>query len=76
MAGSVRNSKFSYKPLVKLLVDKGLRKKDLCKIADISPATVTKMGKSGHVTTEVLLKICLALDCGLYDVIEIVSDMR
>ena len=76
MAVSVRNSKISYKPLFKLLVDKGLRKKDLCKIADISPATVTKMGKSGHVTTEVLLKICLALDCGLYDVIEIVSDMR
>ena len=76
MAGAVRNSKISYKPLFKLLVDKGLRKKDLCKIADISPATVTKMGKSGHVTTEVLMKICLALDCGLYDVIEIVSDMR
>ena len=76
MAASVRNSKISYKPLFKLLVDKGLRKKDLCKIADISPATVTKMGKSGHDTTEVLLKICLALDCGLCDVIEIVSDMR
>ena len=76
MAGAVRNSKISYKPLFKLLIDKGLRKKDLCKIADISLATVTKMGKSGHVTTEVLMKICLALDCGLYDVIEIVSDMR
>lgn len=76
MAGLVYNSKLSFKPLFKLLVDKGLRKKDLCMIANISPATVTKMGKSGHVTTEVLLKICLALDCSFCDVIEIVSDMQ
>ena len=76
MVGPVCNRKLSYKPLFKLLVDKGLKKKDLCMIADISPATVTKMGKSGHVTTEVLLKICLALDCSLCDVIEIESDMH
>lgn len=66
------SGKISYKPLFKLLVDKGLKKKDLCTIARISPATVTKMGKSGLVTTEVLLKICLALDCRICDVIEIV----
>lgn len=76
MAEPACNGKLSYKPLFKLLIDKGLRKKDLCMIADISPATVTKMGKSGYVSTEVLLKICVALDCSLCDVIEIVSDMR
>ena len=53
----------SYKKLWKLLIDKDIKKKDLIERAKISPATVTKMGKNGHVTTEVLLKICTALEC-------------
>ena len=63
--------KISYKPLWKLLIDKNLKKKDLCEMAGISPASVTKMGKNGHVTTEVLLKICTALNCGIDDIMEI-----
>ena len=60
----------SYKKLWKLLLDKEIKKKDLSAKAGISPATITKMGKGGHVTTEVLLKICKALDCGIDDVVE------
>ena len=62
----------SYKKLWKLLIDKDIKKKDLCAKAGISPATITKMCKGGHVTTEVLLKICTALDCGVDDIMEIV----
>ena len=62
----------SYKKLWKLLIDKDIKKKDLCAIAGVSPATITKMGKNGHVTTEVLAKICTALDCTLDDIMEIV----
>ena len=51
----------SYKKLWKLLIDKDMKKKDLCEKAGISPASVTKMGRNGHVTTEILLKICTAL---------------
>ena len=64
----------SYKKLWKLLIDKDIKKKDLSAKAGISPATITKMGKNGHVTTEVLLKICTALDCNVNDIMEIVSD--
>jgi DNA-binding Xre family transcriptional regulator len=64
----------SYKKLWKLLIDKDIKKKDLSAKAGVSPATITKMGKNGHVTTEVLLKICTALDCGVDDIIEIVSE--
>ena len=46
----------SYKKLWKLLIDKDMKKKDLCTKAGISPASVTKMGRNGHVTTEILLK--------------------
>ena len=62
----------SYKKLWKLLIDKDMKKKDLCKKAGISSASLTKMGKGGHVTTEVLAKICVALDCKVEDIMELI----
>ena len=64
----------SYKKLWKMLIDKDMKKKDLCEKADISTASVTKMGKGGHVTTEVLVKICAAMECTMDDIVEIVPD--
>ena len=64
----------SYKRLWKLLIDRDMKKKDLCAKAGISSASVTKMGKGGHVTTEVLAKICIALDCTMDDIMEIVPE--
>lgn len=64
----------SYKKLWKLLIDKDMKKKHLCAKAGISSASVTKMGKNGHVTTEVLAKICTALECTLDDIMEIIVD--
>ena len=66
--------KISYKKLWKLLIDKDMKKKDLCSVAGISPASVTKMGRGGHVTTEILQKICLALDCDVGDILALVPD--
>ena len=66
----------SYKKLWKLLIDKDMKKKDLCEKAGISPASVTKMGRNGHVTTEILMKICAALDCRIEDIVEIVPDVN
>ena len=65
--------KVCYKRLWKLLIDRDMKKKDLCALAGISPASVTKMGKNGHVTTEVLSKICCALECNIGDIMEIVE---
>ena len=53
-----------------------MKKKDLCAKAGISSASVTKMGKGGHVTTEVLLKICSALDCRIEDIMELIPDIK
>ena len=64
----------SYKKLWKLLIDRDIKKKDLSSMAGISPATITKMGKGGHVTTEVLVKICTALSCKMEDIVEIVPE--
>ena len=60
-----------YKRLWKLLIDKDMKKKELCEKAGISPSSLTKMGKGGHVTTEVLAKICSALDCTVDDIMEV-----
>ena len=64
----------SYKKLWKLLIDKDIKKKDLSSMAGVSPATITKMGKGGHVTTEVLLRICTALSCQVEDIMEIIPE--
>lgn len=64
----------SYKKLWKLLIDKDMKKKELAEKAGISTASITKMGKNGHVSTELLLKICTALDCKIEDIMEITPD--
>lgn len=63
-----------YKKLWKLLIDKDMRKKDLCAVAGISSASVTKMGKGGTVNTCVLEKICTALKCDIGDIMEITTE--
>ncbi|MGV3103851.1 helix-turn-helix domain-containing protein [Rothia sp. 32237D007AR] len=64
---------FSYKPLWKLLIDKDLNKRQLQDMAGLSPATMAKLGKGGNVTTDVLVRICETLDCGISDICEIVD---
>lgn len=64
----------SYKKLWKLLIDRDMKKKELCAKAGISSSSLTKMGKNGHVTTEILSKICCALDCTMDDIVEVIPD--
>ena len=65
-----------YNKLWKLLIDKDMKKKDLCERAGISSSSITKLGKNGHVTTEILLKICTALDCQIEDIVEFLPDIE
>ena len=62
----------SYKKLFKLLIDRDMKKKDLAEKAGVSIATITKMGKDGAVvSSDVLVKICSALECTLDDIMEV-----
>ena len=61
----------SYKKLWKLLIDRDMKKKDLCQAAGISHASIAKLGKNENVTTDVLVKICIALKCDISDIVEI-----
>lgn len=66
--------KMSYNRLWKLLIDKGMKKSDLRKVANVSSSSLAKLGKGENVTTDVILKICIALDCRVEDIMEIVKD--
>lgn len=66
--------KISYNKLWKLLIDKDMKRKDLQDVAGISSASVAKLGKGENITTDVLLKICSALDCTLEDIMETIKD--
>ena len=60
----------NYNKLWKLMIDKNLKKKDLRELAGLSTNVVAKMGKGGDVSTEVLRKICTALDCRVEDIVD------
>ena len=67
----------SYKKLFKMLIDREMKSKDLAAKAGISPATLAKMKKDGAtVSSDVLVKICTALDCTLDDIVEIIPSNR
>lgn len=67
--------RFSYNKLWKMLIDKNMKKSDLKAIAGISSTSVAKLGKGENITTEVLLRICEALDCDISDIMEVVRDV-
>lgn len=58
----------------KLLIDKGINKKDLKRVSAASTASIAKLGKGENITTDVLLKICKSLDCDITDIMEIIKD--
>ena len=60
----------SYNKLWKLLIDKGLNKKKLIELSDVSSSSVAKMTKGLNVTTDVLCKICEVLNCDFKDIME------
>ena len=64
----------SYKKLWHLLIDRDLKKRDLCVLAKISPTSLAKLGKGATVTTGVLIKICETLNCDISDIMEVLPD--
>jgi len=62
----------SYNQLWKLLIDRGMTKQDLRKMTGLSSASIAKLGKGQNVNTDVLIRICNALNCDLHDIVETV----
>lgn len=68
------NSSISYNKLWKLLIDRGMKKKELQEASGISAASIAKLGRNGNVTTDILLKLCGALHCDISHIMEIVRE--
>ena len=66
--------KMSYKKLWKLLIDKNMKKKDLCEMSGVSSTSIAKMGRNENVTKDNLVRICEALKCDISDIAEVVEN--
>lgn len=62
----------SYNKLWKLLIDKKLKRTDLIIMADLSSATLAKMGKDQQVSMDVITRICNALRCNVGDIMDVI----
>ena len=67
---------FSFNPLWKLLIDKGMTREKLRTELQISPTTMAKMSKGGNITLEVLHKICEYFNVQLSEIIEYIPDNK
>lgn len=51
-----------------------MKKKDLIALSGISQSFVTKLGHNQSVSTDILVRICNALECDISDICEVVLD--
>lgn len=61
---------FTYKPLLKLLIDNNMTKTQLRQSIGFSPATLAKISKDEYVAMETLDSICKFFNCKIEDIIE------
>ena len=64
----------NYTNLWKLLIDKNMTKTDLHNLTGLSTSTINKLTNNENVNTEVLEKICNALNCELEDIAKYIND--
>ena len=63
---------FCYNKLWKILIDRGMKKQELSRISNVSSTSLAKLAKGENITTDILLRICTALDVELNDIVETV----
>jgi DNA-binding Xre family transcriptional regulator len=61
----------SYNKLFKLLIDKRMKKGDLCIAANVSSSSLAKLRNGENVNTDILVRICKVLNCDFVDIMEI-----
>lgn len=61
---------FTYKPLLKLLIDNNMTKTQLRQSIGFSPATLAKISKDEYVSMETLDSICKFFNCKIENIIE------
>ena len=68
--------RISYNKLWKMLIDQNMNKRDLAEKSGVSTASIAKLSKGANITTDVLLKICEAMNCCIEDILETIDDQE
>ena len=68
--------RISYNKLWKMLIDQNMNKRDLAEKSGVSTASIAKLSKGAKITTDVLLKICEAMNCHIEDILETIDDQE
>lgn len=64
----------TYKPFLKLLIDKDLKKVDVLNTGIISKGTLNKMNSNSYVSLEVIDKLCNHFNVGITDIVEFIPN--
>lgn len=64
----------SYKPFLKLLIDRDMKKVDVLKAGVISKGTLNKMNGNEYISLEVIDKLCNYLKCDITDIVQFIPD--
>ena len=68
--------RISYNKLWKMLIDQNMNKRDRAEKSGVSTASIAKLSKGANITTDVLLKICEAMNCHIEDILETIDDQE
>ena len=68
--------RISYNKLWKMLIDQNMNKRDLAEKSGVSTASIAKLSKGANITTDVLLKICEAMNCHIEDILATIDDQE
>jgi DNA-binding Xre family transcriptional regulator len=71
--GKIRMS-IKYYKLFDMLQRRSMKKTEFAQFTNVSSVTLAKLGKGESVTTEILDRICVALDCQPGDIMEYVPE--
>ena len=71
---ATERTKVNYKPLWKMLIDRDISKQQLREKTSIARSSMVKMANNEYVAMDVLVRICIAMDCGMDDIVEIERD--
>ena len=67
---------FSFNPLWKMIIDKGMTREKMRIDLRLSPSTMAKLSKGENVTLNVLDRICNYFECPIQDIVEHIPDKR
>ncbi len=62
----------NYNKLWKKLIDLNMKKRELKEATGIGSTTLTKLNNNEPVSMDVMIKICVALNCNIGDIMDVI----